>query len=42
MKKERYERIELEIFEFQTEDVIVTSGGFPKEGDNELPIRGDR
>ena len=41
MKKERYERTELEIFEFQTEDVIMTSG-FPKEEENELPIRGDR
>ncbi len=42
MKKERYERIKLEIFEFQTEDVIVTSEGFPKEESYELPIRGNR
>lgn len=42
MKKERYERIELEIFEFQTEDVIVTSGRFPEKEDYELPIRGNR
>lgn len=41
MKKERYERTELEIFEFQTEDVIMTSG-IPKEEDDELPIRGNR
>lgn len=26
MEKEKYERTELEIFEFQTEDVITTSG----------------
>ena len=31
MKKERYERTELEIFEFQTEDIIMTSGGFPRK-----------
>lgn len=42
MNKERYERTELEIFEFQTEDVIMTSGGIPKEEDDELPIRGNR
>lgn len=41
MKKERYERTELEIFEFQTEDVIMTSGGIKEEAD-ELPIRGNR
>ncbi len=42
MKKERYERTELEIFKFQTVDVILTSGGFPEEEDDELPIRGNR
>ena len=42
MKKERYERTELEIFEFQTKDIIMTSGGFPEEEDDELPIRGNR
>ena len=42
MKKERYERTELEIFEFQTEDIIMTSGGFPEEEDDELPIRGNQ
>jgi|GEM_PF-843512 hypothetical protein len=42
MKKERYERTELEIIGFQAEDVIMTSGGFPEEEDDELPIRGNR
>ena len=37
MKKEKYERTELEIIKFQTEDVIVTSGGIDYEED-ELPI----
>ena len=41
MKKERYERTEIEIIEFQTEDLIVTSGEIPIEGDDELPIRGN-
>ena len=40
MKKERYERTELEIIGFQAEDVIMTS--IPREGDDELPIRGNR
>ena len=39
MKKERYERTENEIFEYQAEDVIMTS--IPREGDDELPIRGN-
>ena len=26
MNKEKYERTELDVFEFQTEDVIMTSG----------------
>lgn len=42
MKKERYERTEIEIFEFQTEDLIVTSGEIPTEGPDELPIRVNR
>ena len=42
MKKERYERTEIEIFEFQTEDLIMTSGETPIEGPDELPIRGNR
>lgn len=42
MRKEQYERTELEIFEFQTEDIIMTSGEFPEEEENELPIRGNR
>lgn len=33
MNKEIYERTELEIIQFQTEDVIMTSGE-----DDELPI----
>ena len=40
MKKARYERAKLEIFEFQKEDIIMTSVGFPKEEHDELPIRG--
>ena len=40
MKKETYERVELEIIEFQTEDVIMTSDPMKKMyEDNELPIR---
>ena len=42
MYKEKYERSELEIIEFQTEDVIMTSPFDPEEGDDELPIRGIR
>ena len=42
MYKEKYERTELEIIKFLTEDVIMTSGGFPEEEDDELPIRGNR
>lgn len=42
MKKERYERTELVIFEFQTEDIIMTSGETPIEGADELPIRVNR
>lgn len=40
MKKERYERTKLEILAFQSEDVIMTSGGIPEEEPDELPIRG--
>lgn len=39
MKKEKYERTELEIIKFQTEDVIMTSGQYSPEED-ELPIIG--
>ena len=42
MDKEKYERIQLDIFEFTTEDVIMTSGLDPEEGADELPIRGNR
>lgn len=36
MKKEKYERTELEVIEFQTEDVIMTSG--IELEDDELPL----
>lgn len=36
MKKEKYERTELEVIEFHTEDVIMTSG--IEYEDDELPI----
>ena len=36
MYKEKYERSELEIIEFKTDDVIMTS---PVEEDDELPIK---
>ena len=36
VEKEKYERTELEIFKFQTEDVIMTSGLDYEE--DELPI----
>ena len=36
MKKEKYERTELEVIEFQTEDVIMTSG--IELEDDELPF----
>lgn len=39
MNKEKYDRSELEIIEFATEDVILTSPLDPEEGDDELPIR---
>lgn len=38
MKTEKYERTELEIIKFQTEDVISTSGGHDyKPEEDELP-----
>lgn len=38
MKTEKYERTELEIIKFQTEDVISTSAGHDyKPEENELP-----
>ena len=36
MKKEKYERTELEVIEFRTEDVIMTSG--MDYEDDELPF----
>ena len=36
MKKEKYERTELEVVEFETEDVIMTSG--IDYEDDELPL----
>lgn len=40
MKKEKYERTEMEVIEFQTEDVIMTSG--IEYEDDELPITSNR
>ena len=40
MKKEKYERTELEVIKFQTEDVIMTSG--PEYEDDELPLTPNR
>lgn len=37
MKKEKYERTELEITKFYTEDVITTSGEIEREED-EIPF----
>ena len=37
MKKEKYERTELEIIQFLTEDVIMTSGEMEPEED-EIPV----
>lgn len=42
MYKEKYERSELEIIEFQTEDVILTSNLDPEAEEGELPIRSIR
>lgn len=36
MDRELYERTELEIFRFQTEDVITTSGGFEEDEISEI------
>lgn len=36
MDRESYERTELEIFRFQTEDVITTSGGFEEDEISEI------
>ena len=36
MNKEKYERTEFEIFWFQTEDVITTSGGFEEDELSEI------
>ncbi len=35
MKKEKYERTELEVIEFETKDVILTSGVNPDEYEGE-------
>lgn len=35
--KEKFEKAEMEIIEFDTEDVITASGGFTP-GDDETPI----
>ena len=40
MKKEKYERTELEVIRFQTEDVIMTSGLEYEE--DELPLSPNR
>ena len=39
MYKEKYERPELDLIIFRTEDVITTSASNPLEEDDELPIR---
>ena len=39
MNKESYERAELEIIKFQTEDVITTSEGIPFEDDETSRIK---
>ena len=39
MDKELYERTELEIIKFQTDDVITTSGNIPGEDDETSRIR---
>ena len=36
--KEQYEKTELEIFEFTSEDILATSGE-PFEENDEMPIR---
>lgn len=38
MEKEKYERTELEIFEFQTEDIITTSVPQISYEEDELPL----
>ena len=39
MNKESYERTELEIIKFQTEDVITTSDNIPYEDDETSRIK---
>ena len=39
MDREKYERTELEIIKFQTEDVIATSGNIPYEDDETSRIK---
>lgn len=38
MKKEKYERTELDVIKFQTEDVIMTSGDLYDEDSDEYEI----
>ena len=38
MEKEKYTRAEMQITEFETEDVITTSGIDPVPEENQLPI----
>ena len=38
MDKEKYTRAEMQITEFETEDVITTSGIDPVPEENELPF----
>ena len=37
MTKEKYERTELEIFQFKTEDVVATSGEWDEYEERGLP-----
>ena len=40
MEKEKYERTEIDIFKFQTEDVIMTSGIDYEDDDLQISNRG--
>ena len=39
MGREKYERTELEIIKFQTDDIITTSGNIPYEDDETSRIK---
>lgn len=39
MDREKYERTELEIIKFQTDDIITTSGNIPYEHDETSRIK---